>query len=95
MQIQSGLSSSLYGLQKASDGITQSARNIASDSLDSQKQQESQQATTAQPVQNQSEKPSTVDNLTSLIEDKNNAAANIKALQTQNDVLGSLIDIQV
>lgn len=88
MQIQSGFSASLAGLQKASDGITQTSANIASDSL----QKPAEQSASNNIGQNQA--PSTVDNLTSLLEQRNLADANLKALQTSSDVLGNIIDIK-
>jgi hypothetical protein len=43
---------------------------------------------------NEPEKPSTTDSLVSLLENRNNAQANIKALQSQSEMLGNIIDIK-
>lgn len=92
MEISSGslsgaLQSSLQGLQKSSDGITEHARDIRDNSLSSQANTEQNpQANTT---------PSNTDSLVGLVEDRNLASANIKALQTENEVLGSIIDIKV
>ena len=106
MEIQSAFNASLTGIQRASDGITQTSRNIAQDSLSSSgnpaeqaalQQQEQQQAQTPanQQVALQSERPSTTDNLVNLVEDRNASAANVRALEVSNEVLGSIIDISV
>ncbi|WP_440903682.1 hypothetical protein ACMZOO_12585 [Catenovulum sp. SX2] len=92
MEISSGslsgaLQSSLQGLQKSSDGITEHARDIRDNSLPTQADADQNQQTTSA--------PSTTDSLVGLVEDKNLASANIKALQTENEVLGSIIDIKV
>jgi hypothetical protein len=101
MQIQSGFNTSVYGLQKASDGITKNAEDIASQSLSNKQEQtgleNNQQARQGQTVAdafNEPEKPSTTDSLVSLLENRNNAQANIKALQSQSEMLGNIIDIK-
>jgi hypothetical protein len=78
MQIQSVFNANLQGIQKASQGITETSSDIAQ-SLSKDK---------ANATDN-------TENLVNLIEDKNVAAANIKALETTNEVLGSLINIKV
>ncbi|MER2490957.1 hypothetical protein [Catenovulum sediminis] len=98
MDISSALNTSLYGLQKSSQGITQNSADIASKSLPEQTPaQTSGQAPAQQNSQaNQVEpKTSITDDLTGLLENRNLASANIKALETENEVLGSLIDIKV
>ncbi|EWH11563.1 methyl-accepting chemotaxis protein [Catenovulum agarivorans DS-2] len=85
--ISNALQTSLQGLQKSSDGLTEHAENIRDSSLQSgDPSQQNPQTSTL---------PSTTDSLVGLVEDKNLAGANIKALQTENEVLGSIIDIKV
>jgi flagellar basal body rod protein FlgC len=101
MQIQSGFNTSVYGLQKASEGITKNAEDIASQSLSNDQQQtgfenkqQAEQVKTLQDSVNEAKPSSTTENLVSLLENRNNAQANIKALQSQSEILGNIIDIK-
>lgn len=84
MQIQSAFNSSLMGIQTASESLKDISQSIASSSLPSKTADTNQLGAGSD----------TVADLVSLIEDKNTSAANVKALQTASDMLGTIIDIK-
>lgn len=99
MNIQSAFSSSLYGIAQANQGINQNAKEIANNSLSHNEHSAEQNSNANKQLNSQAEQQTNqsnvVDNLVDLENNKLQASANIKALQTSNNVLGSLIDIRV
>ncbi|AWB66988.1 hypothetical protein C2869_11305 [Saccharobesus litoralis] len=96
MQIGSAFNTSLAGLQKASEGISQTSHKIASESLPQQREALQSKAEEQSLAENANREPitSTTDKLTSLLEQRNAASANIKALQTTDEVIGKIIDLK-
>lgn len=95
MQIGSAFHTGVIGLQKASDGITENAKNIANNSISSTQAEQAEQTAAEQSQQlQQNPRPNNIDSLTDLLVDKNAAAANIKAIQTSSDLIGNIIDIK-
>ncbi|GEM_PF-167487 len=113
MDIQSAFNSSVYGLNQASQGISQNAQEIASRSLPTAAEEEQNAQTDLAEQENadrannaeqqdqlnaqaeQDRQQEVTDNLIDLNQNQLEASANIKALQTANETIGSIIDIKV
>lgn len=108
MDIQSAYNSGLYGLAQAEQGINKNAQNIANNSLRQSNNEElntqtnnaEQNAANAERAQTelnnqQQNQTELTDNLVDLNVNQLQADANIKTLQTANEVIGSIIDIKV
>ncbi|MFC4653622.1 MULTISPECIES: flagellar basal body rod C-terminal domain-containing protein [Rheinheimera] len=89
MEISSAFSSGLQGYQRASDRVTEATININQQTAASRNQQ--QLETPAEPVSSVSVEQSLVD----LNVAQDQAEANLKSVQTADEVLGSIIDIRV
>ena len=103
MNIQSASYSGLQGLQRASAGITEATADINRQTRNvEQSQQETQTvysqraAEAAVRAQTSTERPPELtDSLVQLNAEERNAQANVRSIQTADQVLGSVIDIRV
>lgn len=109
LDIQSAYNSGLYGLAQAEQGINKNAQDIANNSLRQSNNEElnaqannaaqnaanAEQAQTELNHQSQQSQTELTDNLVDLNVNQLQAGANIKTLQTANEVIGSIIDIKV
>ena len=105
MEIQSAFSSGLQGLQRASTGVTEATVNINRDALNQQRvrnAQDSAQDTASrndqankQQAPNVTATPSVTDSLVQLKTESVSAAANVRAIRTADEMLGTLIDVSV
>lgn len=89
MEIGSAFSSGLEGFQRSSNQISQETANINRQTL---AQEPSPEAQAAQQAEQSRSLESSVVNLTSEL---NNAQANVRSIETADQVLGSIIDIRV
>lgn len=101
MDIQSALYSGMQGLQRAGAGITDATIDINRQSR-TNRQNETEQAiaqtqAAEQPrqVQISAQPPSLNNSLAQLGQEERNAQANVKSIQTADEVLGTVIDIRV
>ena len=103
MNIQSASYSGLQGLQRASAGITEATADINRQTRNTEQTQQetqvvdSQRATeSAARAQTPAERPPELtDSLVRLNAEERNAQANVRSIQTADQVLGSVIDIRV
>lgn len=91
MEIGSGYSNGLQGYQRASQQISEETANINRQSLATDSEQPAQDVAAQQSQQTQSLASSVVNLSTEL----NNAQANVRSIDTADEVLGSIIDIRV
>jgi hypothetical protein len=91
MDIGSSFSSGLQGYQQASEQITQETQNINRQTLAEPSPDQQSQAA-EQPAPPPQSLASSVVNLTSQL---GNAQANVRSIETADEVLGSVIDIRV
>lgn len=100
MDIQSAFTSGLQGYQRASAGVTDATRDInrqttANRQLETEQAvAQAQSAQQPRPVQSTEPAPLT-DSLVRLTSEERNAQANVRSIQTADDVLGTVIDIRV
>ena len=88
MEIGSSYSSGLQGFQRASEQITEDTANIARQTL-------AEEATPAEkPVVREEPQP-LQSSIVSLTSGLNNAQANVRSIETADEVLGSIIDVKV
>jgi len=91
MEIGSAFSSGLQGYQRASGQITEESANIARQTL-----AEDTAAPVEEPVvQQQQQAKSLESSVVNLTSELNNAQANVRSVETADEVLGSIIDIRV
>ncbi|MDR6984818.1 flagellar basal body rod protein FlgG [Rheinheimera pacifica] len=101
MDIQSALYSGVQGFQRASAGVTDATidinRQTRANRLNETEQAVTQAAPAEQPRQLQTaEQPgSLTSSLVQLGQEERNAQANVKSIQTADEVLGTVIDIRV
>ena len=101
MDIQSALYSGVQGFQRASAGVTDATidinRQTRANRLNETEQAVTQTQAAEQPRQLQtSEQPgSLTSSLVQLGQEERNAQANVKSIQTADEVLGTVIDIRV
>lgn len=104
MDIQSAFNAGALGLQRASKGITEATVNINRETTNQQRLQNAQdtaaveRARNAQPTavtDNQRATPSLEQSLVQLTAEQRNAEANVRSIETADQVLGSVIDIRV
>lgn len=104
MDIQSAFASGTQGLQSASYGITEATVNINRETTNQQRLQNAREDAAA--VQNRTETdrvnlsseaqtPGLTQSLVQLNTEQINAEANVRSIQTADEVLGSVIDIRV
>lgn len=103
MEIQSAFASGMQGIQRASNGIAEASSainkqtltrdNIERQTAETQVQnienRQLEQAATAQTA------PSVNQSLVQLTEQSRNAEANVRSVQTADQMLGSIIDVRV
>lgn len=101
MEIKSALSSGLQGFQRASAGVTEATIEINRQTRSNQ-QNETEQAVAQSAASERQrnlqtdEKPASLTNsLVQLGQEERNAQANVKTIQTADEVLGTVIDIRV
>lgn len=99
MDIQSAFYSGLQGFSRASAGVTEATVNINRQTQLS-RQNETEQAQTeanapAQRLQTPEQAASLTDSLVQLGQEERLAQANVKSIQTADEVLGTVIDIRV
>jgi hypothetical protein len=101
MDIQSALYSGMQGFQRASAGVTDATidinRQTRANRLNETEQAITPAAAAEQPRQIQTaEQPgSLTSSLVQLGQEERNAQANVKSIQTADEVLGTVIDIRV
>ncbi len=104
MEIQSAYTSGALGLQRASNGITEATVNINRETTNQQRLQNAQDAATVErarsaqtpPVtETRAATPSLEQSLVQLTAEQRNAEANVRSIETADQVLGSVIDIRV
>ncbi|WP_240224796.1 excinuclease ATPase subunit [Rheinheimera hassiensis] len=101
MDIQSALYSGVQGFQRASAGVTDATidinRQTRANQLNETEQAVTPTQTAEQPRQLQTaEQPgSLTSSLVQLGQEERNAQANVKSIQTADEVLGTVIDIRV
>lgn len=102
MELQSAFASGLQGLQRASYGITEASVNINRETTNQQRLQNAQDTAAAEqaaqqrrPVASEPATPALEQSLVQLTSEKLNAEANVRSVQTADEVLGSVIDIRV
>lgn len=94
MEIGSAYSSGLQGFQRAEQAITQESANIAQQGA---QQRQTLAEETAPPPQQavQQQQQSLESSVVNLTSELTNAQANVKSVETADEVLGSIIDIRV
>ena len=103
MNIQSASYSGLQGLQRANAGITEATaeinrqtRNVEQSQQETQTVDSQRAAEAAVRAQTSTERPPELtDSLVQLNAEERNAQANVRSIQTADQVLGSVIDIRV
>ncbi len=107
MNIQSAMSSGLQGVQRASAGVTEATLDINRQTQASaqarqqvsNQQNEVEQSATADNSQSRVAQtrfqPELTDSLVRLNVEERNAQANVKSIQTADQMLGSIIDLRV
>jgi Holliday junction resolvasome RuvABC DNA-binding subunit len=101
MDIQSALYSGLQGFSRASAGVTDATldinRQTRANRQNETEQAVAQTAAAEQPrtVQTAEQPGSLTNSLVQLGQEQRNAQANVKSIQTADEVLGSVIDIRV
>lgn len=104
MDIQSAFASGAQGLQSASYGITEATVNINRETTNQQRLQnaredaavqQSRAATDRVTLSSESQTPGLTQSLVQLNTEQVNAEANVRSIQTADEVLGSVIDIRV
>ncbi|MFT5161900.1 MAG: hypothetical protein ACI9FJ_000468 [Alteromonadaceae bacterium] len=100
MEIGSAFSSGLQGLQQASGQLSEEAININRQTTQRQNQQlqneqSSDQGTEQQASATQEQAKSLESSIVSLTTESRNAEANVRSIQTADEVLGSIIDVRV
>ncbi len=102
MEIQSAFASGLQGFQQASRGVTEATANINNRAAEERNLEQERQAQDVnqgqQPQQAQAQTPQspTIESqLVRLTTESNIAEANVRSIETADEVLGSLIDVTV
>lgn len=108
MEIRSAFSAGVQGLQRASSGITEATANINRDAVNQQRVRNAQDSAadatansnrndiaSKQQPQTLSTTPSVTDSLVQLKTESNSASANVRAIRTADEMLGTLIDVSV
>jgi hypothetical protein len=108
MEIRSAFSAGVQGLQRASSGITEATANINRDAVNQQRVRNAQDSAadatansnrndiaSKQQPQTPSTTPSVTDSLVQLKTESNSASANVRAIRTADEMLGTLIDVSV
>lgn len=104
MEIQSAYASGALGLQRASNRITEATANINRETTNQQRVQNAQDSAVAernrsaqtQPAAETARAtPSVEQSLVQLTTEQRNAEANVRSIETADQVLGSVIDIRV
>ena len=108
MDIQSAFASGMQGFQRAANGVAEASSNINRQTLnrdnierqtaerqvaDTTQNRQTEQADT--PTATQGATPSVNDSLVQLTEQSRNAQANVRSVQTADQMLGSIIDVRV
>ena len=99
MDIQSALYSGVQGFARASAGVTDATLEINRQTQQN-RQNETEQAVAQTAVPQQAsvaprESASLTDSLVQLGQEERNAQANVRSIQTADEVLGTVIDIRV
>lgn len=98
MDVQSAFSSGIMGFRRASEGVTEATININREASN-QQQLRDQDADVRSDADDQLTKtappPSQIDNLVQLTQNKLQAEANVKSIQTADEMMGTLIDLKV
>lgn len=98
MDIQSAFYSGLQGFARASEGVTQATLEI---NRQTRPQNDTEQAVAQRPdavapdTVTNTQAPSLTTSLVQLGQEERNAQANVRSIQTADQVLGSVIDIRV
>ncbi|WP_306519300.1 excinuclease ATPase subunit [Rheinheimera sp.] len=102
MDIQSAFASGTQGLQSASYGITEATVNINRETTNQQRLLNAREDVAVQQasadrvtLSSESQVPSLTQSLVQLNTEQINAEANVRSIQTADEVLGSVIDIRV
>lgn len=96
MEIGSAFSTGLQGYQRAEQAITQESANIAQQGAQSRSLAEDTAAPPPEPQQAvQQQQQSLESSVVNLTSELNNAQANVRSIETADEVLGSIIDLRV
>ena len=102
MEIGSSFSSGVQGFQQASGQITEETINInrqaaqQRENLASEQDAQQVQAPVETPVAQQAaQNPSLESSVVNLVSEQHNAQANVRSIETADEVLGSIIDLRV
>ncbi len=98
MDVQSTFSAGMMGFRRASEGVTEATVNINREAANQQQlrnQDADQRADTAERFEAKPAQPSQTDNLVQLTQNKLQAEANVKSIQTADEMMGTLIDLKV
>jgi hypothetical protein len=98
MDIQSAFSAGMTGFRRASEGITEATVNINREAGNQQRMRDADQemlADTDDKLQKQPAVPSQTDSLVQMTQNKLQAEANIRSVQTADEMMGTLIDLKV
>lgn len=95
MEIGSSFTSGLQGFQQASNNITEETANINRQTQQRLAEDVPPEQNTQQAAQQAQQSQSLESSVVSLTSESNNAQANVRAIETADEVLGSIIDIRV
>lgn len=98
MDVQSSFSAGMMGLRRASEGVTEATVNINREAVNQQQlrdQDASARADSDDRIQAKAVSPTQIDNLVQLTQNKLQAEANVKSIQTADEMMGTLIDLKV
>lgn len=97
MNTNSAFQSGVQGLQNAQRGITEASQNIASQTLEtpSQPQRQTADVPAEQSVQASQDSRPVTNDIVRLAVEQRNSEANLRTIETADEVIGSLIDTSV
>lgn len=97
MDVQSAFSAGLSGFRRASEGVTEATVNINREAGNQQRLRnaDADMRADADDKQLQSSTPSQTDSLVQMTQNKLQAEANVRSVQTADEIMGTLIDLKV
>lgn len=97
MDVQSAFSAGLSGFRRASEGVTEATVNINREAGNQQRLRnaDADMRADADDKQLQSSTPSQTDSLVQMTQNKLQAEANVRSVQTADEMMGTLIDLKV
>lgn len=95
MNIQSPFANGIQGFQRAADSVTEASLNISGANVNALSNESSTPSAVNPDQFVDASKKTVTDSLIQLKEAELHAGANVKSIQTADDMLGTLIDIRV